>query len=131
MTKKIIIEIQLSMYGYAKVVFTREKDKTKLEVISSADGGEVIDKQTYTYNKNIDILVESLNNIKIVENEEDTMMAYWTWGIYDEHDTLLYGIAGGYWSYDMWLDVIEVINGFTCDEGCIKSLVNIMKTQAL
>ena len=129
MTKKIIIEIQLSMYEYAQVVFTREKDKTKLEAIASTDGGDVIDKQTYTYDKNMDILVESLNNIKIDENEEDTMMAYWTWGIYDDKDHLLKGIYGGYWSYDMWLDVIETVNSFAGDENATKWLVNIMDTQ--
>lgn len=117
------------MYGYAQVVFTREKDKTKLEVMASTDGGDIIDKQTYTYDRSIDILIDSLNNIEIDNSEEETMMAYWTWGIYDEHDTLLYGIDGGYWSHDMWLDIIEVINSFTGDESAIKSLVKIMETQ--
>ena len=130
MTKKIMIEIQLSMYGYAQIVFTNEEDKTKLEVIASSDSEDTIDKKIYTYDKNMNTLVESLNNIKIDENEEDTMMAYWTWGIYDEHDNLLYGINGGYWSYDMWLDVIEAVNSFTGDDS-IKSFVKMMETQAL
>lgn len=122
----VILNAELLMYGYLAIRVSKENEDTVVTWFGMADGGEVVANQQKKYcGLGWSLFTEKICELEIPTEEDDDLSIHWGLQLGDNEDELIYGLASGLWDRDLIEEIVDLIEGFICDEEPVEIFRNL------